>query len=35
MELLLLDKDIPNSDVNSMLDEIEALDGIEWTIRLF
>lgn len=32
MELLLIDKDIPNYEANKMLDEIEALDGIEWTI---
>ena len=34
MELLLIDKNIPNYEANKMLDEIEALDGIEWTIRL-
>lgn len=32
MELLLVDKDIPDYNINNMLDEIEALDGIEWTI---
>lgn len=34
MELLLIDKDMSNYEANKMLDEIEALDGIEWTIRL-
>ena len=32
MELLLVDKDIPDNKVNSMLEEIEALDGIEWVL---
>lgn len=32
MELLLLDKDVPDSEVNKMLEEIESLDGIEWTL---
>jgi len=32
MELLLIDKDIPDYSVNEMLEEIENLDGIEWTI---
>ena len=32
MELLLVDKDLPEAQVNKMLDEIEALDGIKWTI---
>lgn len=32
MELLLVDKDIPSNELNQMLDEIESLDGIEWTI---
>lgn len=31
-ELLLVDKDIPDSTINKMLDEIEDLDGIEWTL---
>lgn len=31
MELLLIDKDIPDTKVNNMLGEVEALDGIEWT----
>lgn len=33
-ELLLLDKNVPDEKVNKMLDEIENLDGIEWTIGL-
>lgn len=32
MELLLVDKNIPDYKINSMLAEIERLDGIEWTI---
>lgn len=32
MELLLIDKNIPNYEINNMLDEIEHLDGIKWTI---
>lgn len=32
MELLLVDKDIPDYRVNKMLDEIESIDGIEWTL---
>ncbi len=32
MELLLVDKDIPDYQVNNMLDEIENLEGIEWTL---
>ena len=35
MELLLVNKDIPNNEINQMLDEIESLDGIEWTVRIF
>ena len=31
-ELILIDKDIPEYEINKMLDEIESLDGIEWTI---
>lgn len=31
MELLLVNKDIPDYKVNNMLTEIEGLDGIEWT----
>ncbi len=32
MELLLVDKDIPDYRINKMLDEIESIDGIEWTL---
>ncbi len=32
MELLLVDKDLPDSTVNKMLDEIEELEGIEWAL---
>lgn len=32
MELLLVDKDLPDYQVNQMLEEIESLDGIEWTL---
>ncbi len=32
MELLLVDKNVPDYKVNNMLEEIEDLDGIEWTI---
>lgn len=32
MELLLIDKDVPDYKINEMLGEIEKLDGIEWTI---
>ncbi len=32
VELLLVNKDLPDYQVNQMLDEIEALDGIEWTL---
>ena len=31
-EILLVDKDMPNYKINQMLDEIEKLDGIEWTL---
>ena len=31
-ELILLDKDVSQVEVNKMLDEIEELDGIEWTL---
>lgn len=33
-EILLLDKNIPDKQVNEMLDKIEDLDGIEWTLSL-
>ncbi len=32
MELLLVDKNVPDYKVNEMLDEIEDLDGIEWAL---
>lgn len=32
MELLLIDKNVPDYRVNEMLDEIEDLDGIEWAL---
>lgn len=32
MELLLIDKNIPDYKVNEMLDEIDDLDGIEWAL---
>lgn len=32
MEVLLVDKDLPDYRVNEMLEEIEKLDGIEWTL---
>lgn len=32
MELLLVNKDLPDKTVNKMLSEIEELDGIEWTL---
>lgn len=31
-ELLLVDKNLPNSKVEEMVNKIEELDGIEWTI---
>ena len=31
-ELLLVDKDMPDYKLNEMLDKIESLDGIEWTL---
>lgn len=34
MELLLIDKNIPDYEVNEMLEEIESLDGIEWTLSI-
>ena len=33
-ELVLVDKNLPNSKVNEMLEKIEDLDGIEWTLGL-
>lgn len=32
MEMLLVDKNLDTSKINAMLDEIEELDGIEWTL---
>lgn len=32
MELLLIDKNIPDYQFNEMLDEIDNLDGIEWAL---
>lgn len=31
-ELLLVDKNMPDYKLNEMLDKIESLDGIEWTL---
>lgn len=33
-EIILIDKNIPDSKINEMLDKIEQLDGIEWTMGL-
>lgn len=33
-EILLVDKNLPDEKVNQMLDKIEEIDGIEWTIGL-
>lgn len=32
MELLLIDKDLPDTKTSEMLEKIENLDGIEWTL---
>ena len=32
MEMLLIDKDIPEYKTNEMIDKIEKMDGIEWAI---
>lgn len=32
MEILLVDQNLPLAEQNQMLDEIESLDGIEWTL---
>lgn len=32
MELLLVDKDMPDYEVNKMVEEIEKVEGIEWTL---
>lgn len=34
VELLLVNKDLPDYQTNQMLAEIESLDGIEWTLSL-
>lgn len=34
-ELLLVDKNMPDYKLNEMLDKIENLDGIEWTLSYF
>lgn len=31
-ELVLIDKDIPDYEVNRMLDEIDGIDGVEWSL---
>lgn len=31
-EMILINKDISNSKVNEMLDKIEEIDGVEWTL---
>ena len=31
-ELILINKDIPDYEVNKMLDEIDLIDGIEWSL---
>ena len=33
-EMLLVSSDLSNSEVNKMLDEIEKVDGIDWTLSL-
>lgn len=33
-EIILIDKNVPDSDIKEMLDKLEELDGIEWTIGL-
>jgi len=32
MEMILINKDLPDYQINQMLNEIESLDGIEWTL---
>ena len=32
MEMILVDKDLPDAQVNKMVEEIENLDGIEWVM---
>ena len=31
-EVLLINKEIPNDKINEMLEKIEKIDGIEWTL---
>jgi predicted RND superfamily exporter protein len=33
-EMILIDKDLPDEKVNEMLDKIDSLDGMEWSISL-
>lgn len=33
-EIIMIDKNMPDDKVNEMLDKIEKLDGIEWTLGL-
>lgn len=33
-EMILIDKDVPDDDVNEMLEKIEELDGMDWTLSL-
>lgn len=33
-EIIMIDKNLPDDKVNEMLDKIEKLDGIEWTLGL-
>lgn len=33
-EIILIDKNVPDERVNEMLDKIESLEGIEWTLSL-
>lgn len=33
-EIILIDKNVPDSSIKEMLDKIETLDGIEWTASL-
>ena len=34
IEMVLVEKNVPDEDINSMLDEIKELDGIEWTLSV-
>ena len=33
-EMILIDKNIPDNEIKEMLDKIESIEGIEWTIGL-